>query len=1250
MKKLIAVILVLTLLFSFTVIPTQAESATDTVTPMFENDISVDSTNSFGGLLSQTINAEMEKQLENNGFNVFSVEYSEGEALVELEALQDCTLFVGIYSEDGTKLVTSQKIDITRDDTLVTLTFDTSVVPKYFIIQAYLINTADLKPLCSVYNSNMYTKEMQEFLSKTTDDFEEEKVLQLDDDKTNNFAVYNDTVEIIESDLEMTVIADEENGIYTISNPTEEVKALQVGDVFSYNYGSGEVLILKIASISTDENGTITYTEGELELADVFDYVKIDSTVSTEDSTIDTSDLEEGIVYNGLVEKPATFAIDLEGSKGFSHSYDFFDYDLIKKDDNKLTLNGSVEFSLESKLKVYISLKEAYVEFQIEYQLEIGVELSGKISKTFVNLGGLHIVIVPGVIFVATPSVVLEATGEIGLYGRMLGSIGFKVSTKDGFTNISKTPKFETEFKVEATVFLGISLKPALEIIHKKIAEASLEGVAGVEVKGTLTKKATTDEEQHTCSACIEGEFNAKVSLGYKISLLNKKKWTYEKDIFEVTLKITDFYFSFENFEFAFTTCPHKEYRLTVNVNDNNGKVLKGIKVNIGDKNDPTNTLGNASVFLPDGEYTVKIVNDKYIPVSKSVNVNGNAQKIKINLSPIGSPSGGDSSNTVVSTGANKLSFGGWSSAVITEDGNLYTWGSNNYRQLGNGTTTHSYTPIKIMSNVVSVSLGLHHSAAITKDGSLYTWGNNGDGQLGNGTTTNSLKPQKIMSDVVSVSLGGDRSAAITKDGSLYTWGYNGSGQLGNGTTTSSLKPIKIMSNVVSVSLGVYHSAAITKDGSLYTWGGNAYGKLGNGTTTDSLKPIKIMSNVVSVSLGDYHSAAITKDGSLYTWGYNYYGQLGNGTTTTSTRPIKITIPKSSTYSLRNIATNPNEFSGLTPNFIYNYYIMESDGVTNPLNSQNLKFIGQAVSDENGNLTIPEYTAEIASTEPTIVLKEFTRVSGELEYLISSKDTAIVTGCTAKNAVAIPEKLGDYIPTAIADMAFESCYNLTDVNLASSITEIADGTFFAQENIVLHSSCKNDNTYFEEFANEQEIGFSVIHNYGEISNEFPTTQKDGSIAHICADCNHNETLLLPYLKFKPALDIVDGELLIKFKLPSNIFVGSGYENIGVTLNDEVVEPDEEETYFYLSSTVDCFDSVLTADIIAEACGQSFEAKCSESISSIADVNSDTRFNVIDLIRMKKNIISTKECDINGDDSSDSIDLVLLRKLLLLKHK
>jgi hypothetical protein len=245
------------------------------------------------------------------------------------------------------------------------------------------------------------------------------------------------------------------------------------------------------------------------------------------------------------------------------------------------------------------------------------------------------------------------------------------------------------------------------------------------------------------------------------------------------------------------------------------------------------------------------------------------------------------------------VSLGDSHSAAVTADGSLYTWGANVNGEIGNGEKAEMFappneqgipTPVKVMDNVVSVSLGNCFSAAITNDGSLYTWGSNGMGQLGNGTKNDSLVPVKIMDDVMAVSLGRYHSAAITSDGSLYTWGENGNGQLGNGTKEDSLVPVKIMDNVKSIDLGMSHSAAITDDGSLYTWGMNDWGQVGNGTKEDCLVPAKILDNAVSVSLGYYHGAAITSDGSVYTWGHNGSGELGDGTTENSLVPIKITV------------------------------------------------------------------------------------------------------------------------------------------------------------------------------------------------------------------------------------------------------------------------------------------------------------------------------------------------------------------------
>jgi len=239
---------------------------------------------------------------------------------------------------------------------------------------------------------------------------------------------------------------------------------------------------------------------------------------------------------------------------------------------------------------------------------------------------------------------------------------------------------------------------------------------------------------------------------------------------------------------------------------------------------------------------------------------------------------------------AQQIELGIFCTGVLTRDGNLYTWGSNNNGNLGNGTKTDSNVPIKIMENVKCVSMGGTYGGAIKKDGSLYMWGSNRTGELGNGTTQDSSVPVKIMENVESVSFAHSHGIcrALTKDGGLYTWGWNQLGHLGNGTTTSKSVPVKILNNVETICSCDDDTGAITKDGSLYMWGRNQNGQLGDGTTKDRLKPVKVMDNVKSASLGGDHAGAITRDGSLYMWGLNDSGQLGNGTTSNSNVPVKV--------------------------------------------------------------------------------------------------------------------------------------------------------------------------------------------------------------------------------------------------------------------------------------------------------------------------------------------------------------------------
>ncbi|HRT82880.1 MAG TPA: DUF5010 C-terminal domain-containing protein, partial [Oscillospiraceae bacterium] len=129
----------------------------------------------------------------------------------------------------------------------------------------------------------------------------------------------------------------------------------------------------------------------------------------------------------------------------------------------------------------------------------------------------------------------------------------------------------------------------------------------------------------------------------------------------------------------------------------------------------------------------------------------------------------------------------------------FYVWGGNSEGELGNGTATGSLKPVWMnhMTDFVAVSAGgdsytgTYFSAALKTDGTVWTWGGNDFGQLGNGATVGSSTPVQVsgLSDIVAVSCVGSHMTALKSDGTVWTWGNNQYGQLGNGTVTGSSTP-----------------------------------------------------------------------------------------------------------------------------------------------------------------------------------------------------------------------------------------------------------------------------------------------------------------------------------------------------------------------------------------------------------------------------------------------------------------------------
>ena len=863
-------------------------------------ELSVKGANSAGTLFAEEFSQLAAEQLENDGCNIFSVEMTGTEAFVSFETTRDASLVIGVYEEDGIKMLASGSVEVSRGQTEVVVDIETASMPQYFYIRGFLVETDTLRPVCTSYESSLYTQEMQDFLSKTTEDFDADKVLNLDDDITNNFAVYNDDVILIPSGTGKNEVSsiDEAADTYVITDADVSMTSLQPGDTFAYEYETGQVLIVKIAEISVDGT-TVTITGADAALEDVFSYVKIDAEEGLGNAVIDPSTCGEGVTYEGLVDAAAdsdfkAYGVDAGGSmeKAFRMKLD----KKVESGAGSFTVSGGLDMKLTCSAKLYLSFSQQYVELKLDYSAKLGVSASGSgsIDVPLVTVGYMFC----GVIVELTPSIVAEADASIALQGTLKGAVGFR-ATKNGMENLTSMPTLETEFKSQGSIFIGFSLEPRVKILTEKVASASLTAKVGVEVTAVLDyHRSGSGEVLHTCSSCVDGDIYARVNLDAAAKLLNKEALTFRIRIADEKEKVADFYYSVDHDEFGLSSCPYLSFRIQAAVTDTAGKPVSGAVI---DGKHTTDGNGKAEFYLPNGSYRLKTEKAGYTAGTYRLLVADKAETIRILLKKSGGsgedgaitiepiePVLPDGSTDTAVTQRQTLSLGCYHSGVITSDGSLYMWGSNGNGQLGDGTTTERHTPVKVLEDVVSVSLGNFHSGAITSDGSLYMWGYNGYGQLGDGTTTERHTPVKVLDNVVSVSLGAYHSGAITSDGSLYMWGYNLDGGLGDGTTTDKYTPVKVLDNVVSVSLRHYHSGAITSDGSLYMWGSNGNGQLGDGTTMERHTPVKILDNVVSVSLGYSHSGAVTGDGNLFMWGENDYGQLGDGTMTESHVPVKV--------------------------------------------------------------------------------------------------------------------------------------------------------------------------------------------------------------------------------------------------------------------------------------------------------------------------------------------------------------------------
>jgi alpha-tubulin suppressor-like RCC1 family protein len=253
---------------------------------------------------------------------------------------------------------------------------------------------------------------------------------------------------------------------------------------------------------------------------------------------------------------------------------------------------------------------------------------------------------------------------------------------------------------------------------------------------------------------------------------------------------------------------------------------------------------------------------------------------------------------------ANPMPFDG--ALAIDSNGHAWGWGLNAAADLCLTGLTHT-RPEQLALSDVTLATGAKTHALFDAESSVYACGTNEAGELGNGTTTASDTPSRVVGlpngvKVTALTSSWEGSGALLSNGEYCDWGYNASGQMGDNSTADSLVPVKVAlpGPVKEVfqggsEAGNGQTIAILRDNETWSWGNNDWGQLGVGSLTSSAIPVRVHVpnhvTFVAVSSGGYVNYGIDSTGRLWAWGDNRGGALGTGSSPTyATLPVDVGV------------------------------------------------------------------------------------------------------------------------------------------------------------------------------------------------------------------------------------------------------------------------------------------------------------------------------------------------------------------------
>ena len=554
-----------------------------------DNGFSVNSTNSLGNYINDAMQQKeqpqkMSNQMSNYNYDVGFAEFDKETKKLNVYSSQSTDVKVSVVfkDEDTAESVYTAEYEAERgENTFNTYDVEVTSLPEFFTVDVMLFDSFNT-PVCEPYTITTYTRFIQEMKATDIHDFEEEYVVNLDEDETTNFIVLNENTIKAETteDTNILVSADYEKDQYVFEHIDETIRYLDKGDHFFIQPTEDDIIALSVGDISIDGDRAIL--TGDENTEGIFDIIKIDSYADdVSDASVIEDDMPENMSYNGIVEgengEPA-----LEYSFGESYNYkvkysderdmdttfsfstdkdrddekDFLDrIDIDNPDFSIKELPKSVEMEIDGDAKITGEFRFAanmgfqfyqkwfHVEFDFKFRPEITIEIGAEGSvEVPVSAPPIGFVPFPGLWFGIKPE--LNFSFECALkYKNTFGTdfrISFDTSREKKLSAINEPFAGPIdELSLEGKIAISLDLQPIIYLISESVVslKISMPLEVGVECSSndlTLNRASRTDSSPqtlllpddmcyyedtlHTCKKCFE----LKPYVSFEMSLVVK--------------------------------------------------------------------------------------------------------------------------------------------------------------------------------------------------------------------------------------------------------------------------------------------------------------------------------------------------------------------------------------------------------------------------------------------------------------------------------------------------------------------------------------------------------------------------------------------------------------------------------------------------------------------------------------------------------------------------------------------------------